>query len=222
MSTRYFPDTDRVRCSAFYGRMSTYGIKAIGIYPAILSVNRQTYLEASKIIYSENHFDFGSSIEAGRISNATVIPFLEDLSEGSRHLIKQIEYSYILTDCSWYHYDPTDFVPIDQVFKETCDYLSQNLRLECVRVSCFALDLAPIGGYPSNFDKQSWVQHLIPLVKNLDSFRINLSPEDAGPLNDFLCTAQTYLESKMDKASKRVRQTRTMEESVYELAASEE
>ena len=51
----------------------------------------------------------------------------------------------------------------------------------------------------SNLDKQIWIKELVPLVKNLDIFTIT---EQFGRDDELMRAAQTYLESKMEKASK--------------------
>lgn len=79
--------------------MTMYWVKVTGVHPAILSVNRQTYLEGSLIIYSEDRFNFCESALVPLSDNATIAPLLKDRPEGSHRLIKQIEYCYLLTEC---------------------------------------------------------------------------------------------------------------------------
>lgn len=153
------------------------------------------------VLYSENRFIFrGLGFHSEVYSNAAIIPFLEDRSEGSRRLIKQIEYSY-----SYYFLIRTlirsdaFLMKLDHSFEETCNYLSQNLQLEHVTLKFY--DTLLLGYNVSKdcqlaVDKQNWVQQLIPLVKNLDTFTLI---SEYGSLNEMLRAAQTYLELKMHK-----------------------
>ena len=216
--------------------MVTYRVIPSSVHPAILAVNRQTYLEASKIFYSENRFNFcavddlspPTAIEA-------IIPFLEDRPEGSRRLIKNIKFSYIpmaLMVCLQPY-----IAESNADFKEICDYLSQNLQLEHVRVRLvvgsneimqidilLACCLCNMGMYKSkgflyNLDKDSWIIQLVPLVRKLKTFRI---VEGAGGVASLARAAQIYLESEMHQASKTVRETRHVQELAHDPAASEE
>ena len=176
-----------------------YTVEATGIHRAILSVNRQTYLEASKLLYAENCFKFSSG-------NAPIIPFLEDRSEGSRRLIKQLEFCHY-----FYTFSPVglqDYIHLDHIFEAICSYLSKSLQLEHVTLRFFGLSTLDVRNstsykdYLSNIDKQSWVQQLVPLLKHLKTFKaVGMIHCD----NNLVLAAQPYLKSKMDRASKRVR-----------------
>lgn len=175
--------------------MVTYKVEAPGVHPAILSVNRQTYLEASKLFYSENWFRF--------TCNTCIIPFLKDRPEGSRRLIKQIDFRTVILTFTFLYLER--FRHLEHVFEETCTYLKQSLQLEQITLRYFDLTHSKLRNrilYKdclSNIDKQSWVRQLVPLVKNLTSLRlIELNHGD----DDLMLAAQTYLRSMMDKASK--------------------
>ena len=171
--------------------MVSYRVYAPGVHPVILSVNRQTYLEATKLFYSENCFKFNS--------NTTIIPFLEDRSEDSRRLIKQIEFDR----------EPTvglqHFVHLDHLFEDVCNYSSRFLQLEHLTLKYWIVaygeerNSASYKYYLSNIDKKSWVQQLVPLVKQLKSFSVYTWGDDQ---DDLMLAAQTYLRSMMDNASK--------------------
>ena len=195
--------------------MVTYKVDAPGVHPAILSVNRRTYLEASKLFYSENLFTFLSG-------TATIIPFLEDRSEGSRRLIKQIElcFNIILLDANmnrrlWAHWD--------HIFENTCKYLSRFLQLEHMTLMYFGRnsyrvrDSTTYEDFLSNIDKHNWVQQLVPLVKNLKNFRS--TTWDGGCDDEVVLAVQTYLRSTMDSTSKKMRQTQNVQEPAHDAAA---
>ncbi len=179
--------------------MITYEVNAIGVHPAILSVNRQSSLEASRIFYSENCFNFYTDGISVCTATATIIPFFEDRSEGSRRLINRIRFSYILSHFIYYS-GP------DRMFDEVCNYLSQKLQLEHVTLVFENRGRPRVLGRNayedrlSNLDKQIWMKQLVALVKNLDTFTI--TPKWAGQDDDLMRAAQTYLESKMEQASK--------------------
>ena len=75
-----------------YGKTTTCRVNTIS------SVNRETYMEASKIISSENRFDSSCSDQIPRNDNAPMIQFLEDRPEGSSRVIEQIGHRYIFAD----------------------------------------------------------------------------------------------------------------------------
>lgn len=208
------------------GKKTTYMVKATGVHPALLSVNQQIYLEASRIFYSENCFDFCGicSFPPGG-SNPAVIPFLEDRSEGSRRLIKQIKFCYALLGFVPHISRSLDTASLDQVFQKNCNYLSRYLQLEHVSLSVFGLidertrQGMPYKTYLARLDQQQWIKQLVPLVKNLDSIRI-IRRAHRG--DDLMRAVQTYLESKMDKASKAVRQSQIVQELADAGAAFEE
>ena len=217
-----------------YGDVVSYRVIPSSIYPAILAVNRQTYLEASKVFYSENRFNF-CAVDDLRPPTAieAMIPFLEDRPEGSRRLIKNIKFSYILTALMVY-FRP-DIAECDADLKGICDYLSQNLQLEHVRIRLVTesnqetvtdmgfeeplYNMDVYKDYLCSLDKMSWIIQLVPLVKNLETFRI---VEKAGGEADLARAAQIYLESEMHQASKTVRESRFVQEPAHDPAASEE
>lgn len=191
---------------------------AIGLYPAILAVSRQTYLEAIGVLYSENRFNFHVKDDPPLFitANPAVIPFLEDRSEGSRRLIKEIdiEYAFDISSLDLWR-DSADQI---YGFERSCDYLGQNLQLEHVTLVCACfVDLclrhvrsdAPNKNYRSNLDKQSWVQHLVPLVRMLKSFTVMVW---AGIDLDMARAVQIYLESKLSKTSKTICQSQIKRE----------
>ena len=180
-------------------RKNRYRVTAIGLHPAILSVNWQTYLEATRILYSENRFSFRSDDDFCSVTTIdAVIPFLEDRCEGSRRLIREIEYFY--TVISSLRVD----LEVARVFTKTCDYLSQNLQLQHVTLSLVAMfpqrtfSGAVCRMYPANLDKHGWVQGLVPLAQKLKT--LTLIGKDDGDA-ELVHAAQTYLESKMAEAS---------------------
>ena len=180
-------------------KKNRYRVTAIGLHPAILSVNWQTYLEATRILYSENRFSFRPSDDFRSITVIdAVIPFLEDRCEGSRRLIREIEYSYLVISILRVDFE------VAHVFAKTCDYLSQNLQLQHVTLSLASMLPQPtfsrvVGGmYLSNLDKHDWVQQLVPLAQKLKT--LTLIGRDDGDA-EFVHAAQTYLESKMAEAS---------------------
>lgn len=188
----------------------TYWVTAIGLHPAILSASRQTYLEASGILYSENSFLCRVRIDELFFARANpaglapaVIPFLEDRSEVSRRLIKKIGFSYVFDESTL---DVCrDLADQDYGFERTCDYLGQNLQLEHVtldfHIACTLTvrSDAPYKNYVSNLDKQSWIQHLVPLVGKLETFKVIVWCDDYP---DMARAVQRYLESKLPKTSK--------------------
>lgn len=205
--------------------MTTYQVNATGVHPALLSVNRQTYLETSKVFYSENCFNFVGIRPSDHFSsNSSIIPFLEDRSEGSRRLIKQIGFGYALWELLSSPSLPLSFVHFDRVFEETCGYLNQCLQLEHIKLCVYDLILPEIGPgthyetYLATLDQQNWIQQLVPLVKNLDSIKITEMCDDD---DDLMRAAQTYLESKMHKASQIVRQSQMVRDLPDTSAASE-
>ena len=180
-------------------KKNRYRVTAIGLHPAILSVNWQTYLEAARILYSENRFSFRSYDDLRSITAIdTVIPFLEDRCEGSRRLIREIGYFYIVINILLVDLE------VARVFAKTCDYLSQNLQLQHVTLSLVSMLAQPTSSrvlrrmYLSNLDKHGWVQRLVPLAQKLKT--LALIGRDNGDA-EFIHAAQTYLESKMVEAS---------------------
>lgn len=154
-----------------------YRVTAIGLHPAILSVNRQTYLEASRVLYSENCFKFFPSENVVSIHGiAAVIPFLEDRSEGSRHLIREIQCLYMETKTFIYPYQ--NGAEHDRVFAKTCDYLGQNLQLQQATLRFVCDNVRSVRSsvdfrlYMAYLDKHEWVQRLVPLVKKLKTFTL--------------------------------------------------
>lgn len=207
--------------------MRTYEVNATGIRTDILSVNRQTYLEGSRVLYSENCFNFSgfSAVLFHGINNlTTLIPFLRDRSEGSCRLIKRIKFGYVFTE-----YLPSDryYGLTDDTFEEICEYLSQNLQLE--RITMTFVDLTPdkihnsttLESYLMNLHKLEWIQRLVPLVKNLDTFTIIQPDWSRHQYSDALVrAAQIYLESKMHKASKTVCESQIRQELAGDAEAS--
>ena len=198
----------------------TYHITPNGLDPAILPVNRQIYLEASKVLYSENCFNLCNDGEIHRYYTSEVIlPFLEDLSEVSRGLIKQFKFDYISLR---YLVGPSAFS--NPVFEETCDYLCQNLRLAHVTMSCYGMSIdGSLGGTDeedqNTLDQEYWIQQLVPLVKTLETFElVDLFDED----EDLTKAVQTYLEFKMLKARKTMRQDQVGQEPADGSAAPDE
>ena len=188
---------------------------AIGLHPAILLASRQTYLEASGILYSENSFLCRVKIDELFFARANpaganpaglapaVIPFLEDRSEVSRRLIKKIGFSYVFDESTL---DVCrDLADQDYGFERICDYLGQNLQLEHVtldfHIACTlkVRSDAPYKNYVPNLDKQSWVQHLVPLVGKLETFKVIVWCDD---YLDMARAVQRYLESRLPKTSK--------------------
>ena len=163
-----------------------YQVNAINIHPAILSVNRQTYLEASRVLYSENQYTFYEFDYLRRwIPCVAMVPFLEDLSESSRRLIKRIEFSYYEDE--------------EALFKEECAYLTHNLQLQHVTLRLYLEYDRHYESHLSNLDKQSWIQQLVPLVQNLVTFKLrHYDPTTAQVIRP----VQTYLESKMHNLSR--------------------
>ena len=201
--------------------MPTYQVTATGVHPALLSVNRQTYLEASRVLYSENCFNFLGIHDFFR-SISEIIPFLEDRSEGSRRLIKQIKLGYLLVGFWQSTYVATDIAYLDRGFEEVCGYLNQCLQLKHVELCIFVMFPHHLGMHYeldlATLDQQNWIQQLVPLVKNLDSIKIT---QKGGHDDDLTRAAQTYLESKMHKAGEIVRQSQIVQDLADTSAASE-
>ena len=157
-------------------------------------------MEAGRVFYSENWFVFfgrGSSNYTIPRSGS-MLPFLKDRSQWSRHFIKKIEYHHFQS-----HWDYPNATCLQHTFQELSSYLGQNLQLE--RLTLFFP--ARIAREPRvrssedeillDIDKQGWVQQLVPLVKSLKTLQLVARPEDA----DLARAAQTYLESVVHKAS---------------------
>ena len=201
-----FPGDDVGETGETYRDM--YRVTATGLHPAILSVNRQTYLEATGVLYSENRFNFCAKENLTSFAAiAAVIPFFEDLSEGSRRLIREIKYLYIDTRFMLVSFWSIPSQPFhDRVFSETCTYLSQNLQLQQVTLRIVGpgtllvrfRSSADYRMYLANLDTHDWIQCLVPLAKNLETFAlIRGKDEDAGLAH----AAHRYLNSKMAEAS---------------------
>ena len=178
-----------------------YRVTAIGLHPAILSVNSQTYLESTKVLYSENRFSFYHNDRLSSSSAiAAVIPFLEDRSEGSRRLIREIEYLHYVT--KFYPYPRV--AEQDHVFAKTCDYLGQNLQLQHVTLVCVFRSTSALRTtadykmYLANINKHDWMQRLVPLAQKLKTLALT-GKEDGDA--DLTHAAQTYLDSRMAEAS---------------------
>ena len=146
----------------------TYRVTAIGLHPAILSANRQTYLEATRILYSENRFSFRPyKYMPSATAIAAVIPFLEDRCEGSRRLIREIEYFYMVIN------SPQIGAEMDRAFAKMCNYLSQNVQLQHVTLNLASMSTKIILGsvlyrtHLANIHKHDWIQALVPLAKKL-------------------------------------------------------
>ena len=192
---------------------AAYRVIATGIHPAILSVNRQTYSEASRIMYSENCFDFCGTPGFGRYYDSeAVIPFLESLSEDSRRLIKQIEFRFGVTTRVRREPGDTGTQSTRQVFKETCDYLGQNLQLKHV-ILRLVQDSTFSASTPASFKddllafhEKAWEQHLVPLVRGLDTCELTTRARD-NP--EVIYVVQEYLKSKMPRTSRPTFSTRT-------------
>ncbi|CAD6587914.1 MAG: hypothetical protein ASARMPRED_003274 [Alectoria sarmentosa] len=200
---RHFPEREVTSLLEDYGKMRMYKVNATGVNPAFMSVNRQTYLEASKIFYSENCFKFFAIDHLHPVFGCeTIIPFLEDRSDGSRRLIKKIKFCYMVA-----FFQPQYLVQLDHLFQQNCDYLTHSLQLKHVNLVIFALndrqtnreEIYLPSTYLATLDQQKWIQQLVPLVKDLDTFRIT---QKTDGYDDLVCAAQTYLESKMHNASK--------------------
>ena len=193
---------------------ASYKVTATGIHPAILSVNRQIHSEASRIMYSENCFDFCDFLSRCDCSgNEAVIPFLESLSEDSRRLIKQIEYVCVISGRIPRFLCNTQTAMTERVFKETCDYLGQNLQLKHLVLGFFEFDvfrgIKPVTLRDNllALHGKTWEQHLVPLVCGLDTCELTELPTDEdGP--GIIDTVQEYLESKIPRASRPTFSTR--------------
>lgn len=73
--------------------------------------------------------------------------------------------------------------------------------------------------YLATLDQQRWIEQPVPLVKDHDTSRIT---QRTDGYNDLVYTAQTYLESKMHKADRKVRPIQTVQDQADGPAASEE
>ena len=180
-----------------------YRVTAVGLYPSILSVNWQTYLEAVRVLHSENRFEiYRCESPFDIIRMGATIPFLEDRSEGSRRLIREIEYLYV--DAKSILYDYPLRVEHDRVFEKTCDYLGQNLQLQQVTLRFIGDFTSPVRSSVdcelclANLNKLDLVQRLVPFVKKLKTFTLLGMGED---VTEFFYAAKTYLDSKMAEAS---------------------
>lgn len=112
-------------------------MNATGLQLAILSVSRQTYLEASGVLYSGNRFRFVAQQDKPFhvTVDLAVIPFLEDRSEATRRLIRVIDFNCIFDKFSLKF--RRDIADLDCGFKRTCEYISKNLQLEQVTL-CYS------------------------------------------------------------------------------------
>ena len=174
----------------------TYFAHTTRLHTAILSVNKQTYQEASGVLYSENGFSFCSDdLEFPFFSPLRVVSFLQALSEGSRRLIRRLTYwNFIVLSTPGFD---------DFYIEKTCDYLSKNLDLD--HLTLIITSTTPFRArrnseytdYLCNIDQQTWVQHLIPLVRKLKTIKI----VERIRLGETLVAraAQNYLESKMSQ-----------------------
>ena len=193
--------------------MAAYRVIATGIHPAILSVNRETYSEASRIMYPENRFKFSSrSRNPWYPANEAAIPFLESLSEDSRRLIKHIEYVCVVVNWVPTSTGGTITAMNQRVFKETCDYLCQNLQLKHVVLKLLQIFTAYVIK-PASFKYvlldvhgKTWEQHLVPLVRGLDTCELITRTRD-GP--EIIETVWEYLTSKMPRTSRPTFSSRT-------------
>ena len=172
---------------------------AIGLHPAILLANRKTYLEATRILYSENRFSFRPYKHLhSATAIAAVIPFLEDRGESSLRLIREIEYFYIVIN------SPQIEAEMDRVFAKMCNYLSQNLQLQHVTLNLASMPTKlKLGSlhyrtYLANIHKHDWVQTLVPFAKKLKI--LALVGRDDGDA-ELVHIAQAYLDSEMAEAS---------------------
>ena len=153
-------------------------------------MNRQTYLEATKILYSENRFTFRPFVIAA------VIPFLQGRCERSRRLIREIEYFYMVTG--------SFFGPILGEQDHAWKYLDQNLQLQHLTLQLWGLppkstlgsDLHSI--YVANVHELDWVQWLVPLANKLKTLALVGCRKDDAEL---VHAVQTYLDSKMAEAN---------------------
>ena len=161
-------------------------------------------------MYSENRFNFYRCSDGPYwIANEAIIPFLESLSGESRRLIKQIAFVYLVINwVSGY----TGSTITERVFKETCDYLGRNLQLKHVVLKSHQ-HLIPSVIKPASIKDdllalhgETWEQHLVPLVRGLDTFELTTSVEDGPEVIDIV---QEYLKSKMPGTSGPTSSTRT-------------
>ena len=183
---------------------NTYRVMTIRLHPAILSVNRQTYQEASRILYSENRFSFSSNDFWSCVNAiAAVIPFFEDRSEGSRRLIKKIQYVYV--DAKSVGFSRWFGAEQDRVFARTCDYLGRNLQLQHVTLRYFLKSTsAPCTRidfrmYNANINKHDWMQRLLPFAKKLELLAVIGQEQGKAAM---VHAAQRYFDEEKAEASK--------------------
>ena len=191
---------------------NAYRVMTIRLHPAILSVNRQTYQEASRILYSENRFSFSSNDFVSCVNAiAAVIPFFEHLSKGSRRLIRDIQYVYM--DAKSLPLSRRRFgAEQDRVFAKTCDYLGRNLQLQHVTLRYFfRYKLAPYTPADIrntradfrmnnvNIHKYDWTKRLLPFAKKLEALALIGEAEGRTKM---IHAAQRYLDEENAEASK--------------------
>ena len=184
---------------------------AIGLHPAILSVNRQTYQEASRVLYSENRFSFSSNDYLSCIhATAAVIPFFKHLSEGSRRLIRKIQYVYM--DAKSLGLSHQFKAEQNRLLAKTCDYLDQNLQPQHVTLryffkytfapyarADFRNTMADFRLYNANVHKHDWTQRLRPFAKKLEALALIGEKKDR---TEMIHAAQRYLDDEEAEASK--------------------
>ena len=179
-----------------------YSVIAIGVHSAILSANQQTYLEASRVLYSENRFRLGVFLhETSCDVREAMMPFLEDLTRNSRRLIKQLEITFFIAPCLHYMSMWSHTVSL---FEDACIFLCQFLDLDHLTLGfqCLVMDCAdtaaPHEDCPFTMKRQ-WLQQLVPLIRNLKTFEI----VERHPLYaDWARAAQpTFLASKIHGAN---------------------
>ncbi len=157
-----WPRRTHFRNKFYFGLNLTYNVGADGVDPAILSVNRQMHQEASRILFSENCFNFCSGNKYHKFyTSEVVMPFLKDLSEVSRGLIKQVKFDCNLSKFSEFLVRFTAYSP--PVFEENCDYLCQNLQLEHVTLRYIDMSVdGSLGGTDEEnrkiLSQQHWIQ----------------------------------------------------------------
>ena len=158
-------------------------------------------------MYSENRFDFCGIFDSCPCRGSeAVIPFLESLSEDSRRLIKQIEYPFVVTTVVSFDSDGAETL-ITEISKETCDYLGRNLQLKHVvlklvdRSTCEGIMPASFKDEMLAMNGETWEQHLIPLVRGLETCELTeMATDEDGP--GIIDTVQEYLNSKMPRTDK--------------------
>lgn len=167
---------DRESHSTGRERITTYDINPKRLlYPAILSVSKQIYLEARLILYSENKFCFIAGPHNGASS---VIPFLEELSPDSRRLIRTIR----LSVNSWWDADYTAQRRDEakSQFKEICIYFERNLNPSIFWLGGRGTTEGALGlseGQPAEQRQAAiaqieWIQYLLPVIRSLESLRL--------------------------------------------------